>query len=41
VYENTILRWDDGEPVSDEERARILGAVLAEAERRGISIEVE
>jgi Immunity protein 74 len=40
LYQKSIVEWDDGGPVSDEERARIIEAILAEAKSEGMTIEI-
>lgn len=35
------VEWDDGSPISDEDRKRILQTLLASAEERGLTVTVE
>ena len=41
VYSETITRWDDGAPVSQDERNEVLAQIAREAQSRGLRIELE
>lgn len=41
IYPQYIKQWEDGSPLSEEEKNRILADVIAEAARQGWKFEVE
>jgi hypothetical protein len=41
VYTNTIEKWDDGAPISVDEKREIVACVIAQAESQGLRIEIE
>ena len=41
IYAGYITAWDDGTPLSDEERAALLDEVVDEAARRGWKFEID
>jgi len=41
VYADTIRSWDDGTPVSADERFKIIRTVTQEAEREGLNVVIE
>jgi hypothetical protein len=41
IYARSITAWDDGEPLGEDEKARLLDQVVEEAARRGWKFEIE
>ncbi len=41
VFENTILTWLDGQPVTAEEKAGVVRAIREQAKEKGWKIEIE
>lgn len=41
AYPGDVLRWDDGEKLTNEAREQVLQALLAAAKERGLVIELE
>jgi hypothetical protein len=41
IYARYITAWDDGAPLGEDEKARLLEQVVEEAARRGWNFEIE
>jgi hypothetical protein len=41
IYSRYITHWEDGSPISDEEKTEILDRLIEEAARRGWRFEIE
>jgi hypothetical protein len=41
IYAQYITHWEDGAPISDEEKTEVLDRVINEAAKRGWKFEIE
>jgi hypothetical protein len=41
IYARSVTHWQDGTPISDEERAEVLDRLIGEAAKRGWKFEIE
>lgn len=41
IYAQYITRWEDGTPISDEQKAEVLDRLVDEASTRGWKFEIE
>lgn len=41
LYRESMLCWDDGEPMEEDEKRRAIDRILDEAQREGIEVTIE